>query len=320
MIHLTIAGIYPKLIRHPNVPHLKQSLHAFDEGRLTEEQLEEVFRKNTEQIINEQRSAGITLFNDGLARWEDFYSPFTKSWEGVRRGSLQRIFDTNTLQRKPRIVSDIVYRNSSVASDILSAQGYLASGEPFKATLPGPFSFAEDSEDEYYKNFNALVLKAADALNQELLALQKTGVPYVEMYDPYLAFKRYERQLLAGAYTRLLKGITSTRVVLGSFYGTPIRENIQAILGTPIHGLSLDLVRNPESANWLTDTPPKIIQLGIFDARTTAPDNLDDARKKVEEARALYPKSELWLSLNNSLEFLPRERAIKKMSRLKELL
>ena len=320
MTQLTISGLYPKLIRHPNVPHLKKSLHAFDEGALTKEKLEEVFHKNTDQVISEQREAGITLFSDGMILWEDFYSPFTTNWGGVRRGSLKRIFDTNTLQRKPHVVSDIEYHGSFVASGAMYVLRKLAKGELLKATLPGPVSFAEDSEDEYYKDFNELVLKVAYALNQELLALEKAGIPYVEIYDPFLAFNRYDQKLLARAYGELLKGIDSTQVVLGCFYGTPLLENLQAIQSSQIDGLSLDLINNPESADWLSGNPPKIIQVGIFDARTTASDNLDEALKEVQEARALYPKGELWLSLNNSPEFLPRDRAIQKIQRLKKLL
>lgn len=363
MIKTTISGIYPKLIESKEVPHLKRNLHKFDKGDITRDELGTVFRKNTKQILKEQFDAGINIISEGLIRWEDFYSPFANAWGGVERGTLKRIFNTNTLQRKPVIKGAVEYKKSQVLADakyaikkiksISSSQTIVdkvkdclldASGEKldsftniinktkscftneqcsstdFKAIIPGPISFGEDSDNKYYEGKTELFKSIAKALNQELLALEKEGVKYVEIYDPYLYFGKYNDELLEKVYKILLDGVSSIKVILGSFYGTPKKDNIRALKNVPLAGFSLDLVNNSESLDWLTDKTQDIVQLGIFDARTTAQDNIDKAKEQVKKAQELYPESEIWVSLNNSPEFLPRANAIEKMKNLKQII
>jgi len=342
LIKTTISGGYPKLIDSKEVPHLKRSLHKFDKGSITKEDLEEVLRQNTNQIIKEQREAGINIFNDGLIRWEDFYSPFASSWEGVERGTLKRIFDTNTLQRKPIITQEIAHKKTHAISDVLYADSQLEgvfsfSGlvskiksflsnnpasikEEIKATLPGPFSFSEDCDDHYYSSREERINAIAKALNQTLLNYQESGIKYVEIYDPYLHFKIYDDALVEKTYSTLLAGLSDIKVMLGSFYGTPQKVNLDSLKKTPLAGFSLDLVNNPESLEYLSDNKPSIIQLGILDARTTARDDIEKAKEQLKKAKETYKDSGIWLSLNNSLEFLPRNSAIEKMKALQTII
>jgi len=341
-IKTTISGIYPKLIDSKDTPHLKRSLHKFDKGSISKEELEEVLRQNTNQIIREQREAKINVFGDGLIQWEDFYSPFTSAWKGMKRGTLKRIFNTNTLQRKPIIAGEIEHQKTHATPDALYADSQLegifsitnlvdkiknflqnaptSNPESIKATLPGPFSFSEDCDDKHYNNREERLNAIAKALNQELLSFQESDIKYVEIYDPYLHFINYDSDLLNKIYGTLLAGIDNVKVVLGSFYGTPKKENLNALKNTQLSGFSLDLVIDPESLEWLSDKTPSIIQLGILDSRTTARDNIEKAKEQLKKAKEIYKNSEIWIGLNNSLEFLPRNSAIEKMSELSKII
>lgn len=312
----TLCGIYPKLIEHPAVPHLKRSLHAFDNKEISEDQLEEVIRKNSAQILAEQKAAGITVPADGLIRWEDFYSPFCNSWQGIYRDTLKRIYNTNTLQRHPRVASRINFIPSSASED---AAFILKSSDTLKATLPGPFTFASDCEDDFYHDFEKLLGDITSALNKELKAYEKAGVPYVEIYEPALHFNDFNRDIITKTYSSLLSDLTNLKVIIGSFYGTVKKTALDIIGNLNIAGFSLDLVKNPESTDWIEKAPP-IIQLGILDARTTAADDLTKAKTQIKAVADRFSNSEIWLSLNNSTEFLPRDRAQNKLAALTHLL
>lgn len=317
-IKTTIGGIYPKLVISPEAPRLKRSLHKFDKGDITKDDLETALKKNTAQIIKEQRAAGINVIEDGQIRWEDFYSPFAAGYTGIKRGVLKRIFDTNTLQRKPLIEGEIGYMPTTAQSDLAYAKSLLEEGEELKAILPGPFSFSEDAEDQYYENFEARVAAIAKALNNSFLAAEKAGADYIEIYDPYLYFNSYNAELLKKVYEILLAGISKTQVILGSFYGTPKKENLAALENTALAGFSLDLINSPRSLDDLSKEP-KILQLGILDARNTGADDLAKAKEQIQKAQEKFEGSEILLSLNNSPEFLPRKNAIDKMKALSEL-
>ena len=306
----TVSGIYPKLINSTDTPHLKRSLHKFDQKELTSEELETVIQKNISTAITEMREAGVTIFNDSLIRWTDFFSPFSKSFKGLSQGTLKRVFDTNTLQRKPKVTDSIEWQENTATSDLAYAKSLLQEGEGIKATIPGPFTFFDAVDNTYYEKKEDLINDLAKALNSQIKEYEKLGADFIEIYDPILSFGRENLEV----YKIFLNDI-KTPVILGGFYGTPQGENLNQISDL-ISGFTIDAA----SSDVIPDLNKKIIQIGIFDARTTARDDQSLCQQKVEKIMNKFPDSEVFLALNNSPEFLPRENAKSKIKALSSLI
>jgi len=311
-IRTTTCGIYPKLIESEGVPHLKRSLHRFDEGQISSEELEEVIQKNIRAALEEMREAGVTVFNDALVRWTDFFAPFSQSFSGISPGTLKRIFDTNTLQRKPKISGKISWAENNATKDFTYAHSLLQEGEEIKASIPGPFTFADASDNEFYENKTELLSDLSEALNRQILEYEKSGADFIEVYDPVLAFSIYPNA--KETYETLLQGV-SKPVILGSFYGTVRDENLK-LLESLLSGFSLDLV---SKENLPRLEKAEVVQVGIFDARNTLEDDIQSCQDKLNSVTKAFPNARTLLALNNSPEFLPRKNAREKISALSSL-
>ena len=55
-----------------------------------------------------------------------------------------------------------------------------------KATLPGPFTMSQQTQDDYYHDEAALALALAVAVNEEVRDLFAAGADVVQLDEPYL--------------------------------------------------------------------------------------------------------------------------------------
>src|SRR5207247_8852686 len=83
-----------------------------------------------------------------------------------------------------------------------------------KITLPGPFTMAQQAQDDYYKDEEALAMAYAAAVNEELKELKRAGADVLQLDEPWLQ-ARAERAARYGvrAITRALQGIDGTTIV-----------------------------------------------------------------------------------------------------------
>src|SRR5207302_7043368 len=83
-----------------------------------------------------------------------------------------------------------------------------------KITLPGPFTMAQQAQDDYYKDEEALAMAYAAAVNEEIRDLKKAGADVIQLDEPWLQ-ARAERAARYGvkAINRALQGIGGTSVV-----------------------------------------------------------------------------------------------------------
>src|SRR5262249_3890110 len=85
---------------------------------------------------------------------------------------------------------------------------------PAKITLPGPFTMAQQAQNEFYPDVEALTMDLAVAVNAELRDLEAAGADVIQLDEPWLpngpdAAKRFA----VPAINRALAGITVPSVV-----------------------------------------------------------------------------------------------------------
>jgi 5-methyltetrahydropteroyltriglutamate--homocysteine methyltransferase len=181
----TVVGPYPKISEDPTAPNLRSALNRRDAGKISDEELESVYRQTIARVIREQEEAGLDEISDGLIRWDDLCDPFARHWSGMSRGGLLRFFDNNTYYRQP-IISGPVNHTPATVEDMVVARNY--AHKPIKAVLPGPFTLAALSIDRYYGSQEKLVMALAEALHQEALALATAGAASSNWTSPRWLF------------------------------------------------------------------------------------------------------------------------------------
>src|SRR3989304_6005690 len=101
----TVVSGYPKIANHPGGQRLRRAIAQFDEGRLTQAQLDDVADEVTREVIEEQVAAGLDLITDGLIRWQDDFSYIAPGLEGLRTTGLLRSFPAPTPSPSSRSAS-----------------------------------------------------------------------------------------------------------------------------------------------------------------------------------------------------------------------
>jgi 5-methyltetrahydropteroyltriglutamate--homocysteine methyltransferase len=312
MIGCYVTGILPR------TKELVELTRAYERGKADERELEKAFEDATLKAINAQSSAGLTYITDGMLKWQDLLRPFTENLAGVKAGSLSRWFNNNTFYRKPVIVDEIKREKSIIQNS--SYIKLLPRNIPWKAILPAPYTFAQLSENQFYKSSEELMFKYAKILNEEIKSLAKLGFKYVQLSDPALVYKPFNQCVSKdkiNAVSEALKAAVDgvqIKTCLQTFFGDFCKILPEA-LDFPIDHLGIDLYET--DLNKLKDYHfDKGIALGLVDARNSLVEeveNLIESVKEIVESLHGSRQKDIFVCPNCDLEFLPWERAQEKM-------
>jgi len=313
----TVVGNYPKISSDKSVPNLRNSLNAWDQKKLTSEQVEQVYQETIKRVLKEQIEAGIDMVTDGQIRWDDLVTPLAKNINGFEIGGLIRFFNNNAYYRRPVVKSKLSFKNYSTVEQFKFAQAN--SSKPVKVALPGPFTFARLSLDEHYGNLEKLVLDLAEILHQEVLGLEKAGCLYIQLDEPSLCYHPDQADLALRAVRTVFEGVEVKRTLF--FYFGRVEQFLPLVLQSEIDAVGIDLVSHKEilEAVLSNDWNSKELILGCFDARNTKLEREEDILKIVDRISKKIPVNRMNLSPCCGLEFLPHESALKKLQLLSQI-
>lgn len=311
----TVAGSYPKIPNLPRPAKLRQALHRIDRGEVGAEELSEVIRQVTREVIDEQCEAGLELVTDGQIRWEDGQTPFAQAIEGFSIDGLVRYFDTNTFYRRPILERAPEWSGPITVDDFKFATSY--SPVPVKPLVTGPYTLMCLSENASVLSFEEAVLAVADILNQELRSLAEAGAEWIQVDEPCILVGPEDLALVQKAVRRLVEGVDA-EVVLYTYFGTA--DGVyDGLLDLPISLLGLDFIRGQKNWELLSrKAPPMGLGLGVMDAQNTKMEEPEEIRDQTLRAADLVDPTRLHVNPHCSLEFLPREEAQAKLARLSE--
>src|SRR3989440_2849019 len=215
MIETTVVGSYPQpnwLIDRARLGSKVPRVRAPEIWRVEPSLLEEAQDDATLIAIRDMERAGIDIITDGEMRRESYSNRFATALEGVdivNPGST--INRTGARSVVPRITGPIVRKNPVEVRDVQFLRRNTE--RKIKITLPGPFTMAQQAQDDYYKDEEALAMAYAAAVNDELRDLKKSGADVVQLDEPWLQ-ARADRAARYGvkAINRALDGIPGATV------------------------------------------------------------------------------------------------------------
>lgn len=316
MIRTTVVGNYPKISSDKNVPNLRNALNQFDQKKISEEKLEEVYKATILRVLKEQDDAGIDIMTDGQIRWDDLVTPFAKNIEGCEINGLLRFFNNNVYYRKPVIKSRIAFKDYTTLEDYKFAKAN--SFKKLKVVLPGPLTWAKLSLDEYYKNLKTLVEDFSQILRKEAQKLDEEGVEYLQFDEPSLC--NFPQEI--GLVKESLKSITSglkAKSILFLYFGS-IKNLTPGLFDLPVDIIGFDLVSKPENLEVILEADlKKEVILGCLDARNTKMEDEKEILKLIEKVSKKIPPEKIYISPSCGLEFLPHENALKKIKLLSSI-
>jgi 5-methyltetrahydropteroyltriglutamate--homocysteine methyltransferase len=286
--------------------------------------LEEAQNDATLLAIRDMERAGIDIITDGEIRRESYSNRFATALEGI---DIER--PGTTINRSgvpipvPRVCGPIRRRVAVEVPDVVFLRTH-AKGR-IKITLPGPFTLAQQAQDDYYKDEEALALAFAAAVNDELRDLKAAGTDVVQLDEPWLQARpdgaaRYGVK----AINRALEGIPGTTVVHLCFgYAAAVKDKptgysfLPQLEATRASQISIEAAQ-PRLDLSVLGTLDKTLMVGVIDLGTELVETADEVAARIRAALKHVPAERLVLAPDCGMKYLTRQAAFGKLKALAE--
>jgi 5-methyltetrahydropteroyltriglutamate--homocysteine methyltransferase len=310
---------YPRVGDGAHLQRLRRAYAKRETGKITQGEYEGIASDYAAEVIAEQADAGCDLVTDGLVYWYDLISHPASRLDGVEINGLVRFFDTNTYVRQPEATGPIG-GTFGLAEDFTGAKA--VARQPLKAVVPGPYTLARHTVSGDGGSLSRLASAYAEALGRELEALNAAGATFVQIDEPSLLRDPEDAVLVRNVLAKAAKHKGDLTLSLATYFGdaTTIYGEL---LHMPVDMLAFDLTYSPRLADCICSEPgDKPVALGVVDGRNTKPDDVDAVARVVERVAAaldVHGIKEIHVQPSCGLEFLPRDRAKRKLERMQEI-
>ncbi len=324
ILQTTVVGSYPQpdwLIdrAHLGVPRVR----APQVWRVAEPFLEQAQDDATVLAIRDMERAGIDIITDGEIRRESYSNRFATALEGVDiehpGTTIGRMGTANVV---PRVVGPIRRRHGVEVRDVAFLRAN--TDRTIKITIPGPFTMAQQAQDDFYKDEEALALAYAAAVNEEVHDLKAAGADIIQLDEPWLQ-ARSDRANRYGvkAINRALQGIAGpTAIHLCFGYANSVRNKpnaysfLEQLGDSAIDQISIESAQPKLDLGVLRQLSNKSIILGILDLSITRVETPEEVAASIRAALAHVTPDRLILAPDCGMKYLPRAVAFAKLQSL----
>jgi 5-methyltetrahydropteroyltriglutamate--homocysteine methyltransferase len=323
----TVVGSYPQpdwLVNREMLSKVVPRVRMKEMWRVPEQWLEQAQDDATVVAIREQEEAGVDVITDGEMRRESYSNRFATELEGI---DIQN--PGTTINRSgvpipvPRVAGPIRRRGPVEVRDIAFLKSNTS--RRTKITLPGPFTMAQQAQDDYYKDEEALALAFAAAVNEELRDLKAAGADVVQIDEPWLQ-ARPERAARYGvkAINRALQGIPGTTIVHLCFgYAAAVKDKptgysfLPQLEGTTASQISIEAAQPRLDLGVLRELS-KTVMVGVIDLGSNEVETPQEVANRIRTALKAVPAERLVVAPDCGMKYLTRDAAFGKLKSLAE--
>src|SRR6476620_10581501 len=174
----TLVGSYPQpdwlIDRSKLAGRFPPRVRAKELWRIAPERLEQAQDDATLLAIRDQERAGLDIITDGEMRRESYSNRFATALDGIDIDNPGTAIDrTGHPNPVPRVVGPIRRRQPVEVRDVEFLRA--ATAGTIKITLPGPFTMAQQAQNDHYADEAELALAYAAAVNEEARDLKAAG-------------------------------------------------------------------------------------------------------------------------------------------------
>lgn len=227
--------------------------------------------------------------------------------KGVHAMEMTKWFDTNYHYIVPELDATISFRKTG-SRLIEDVEVVKAMGAIPKPVIVGPVTFlmlAKEKGVERWEHFDSLLDVYTDIISE----LSK-DCPWIQIDEPVLCFDLSEDEIRAfnKAYPVLKKAAKKCRLLLTTYFGE-LKENLDVVIGLPVDGLHVDLVRGREQFDHVLSQFPDsmTLSLGLVDGRNLWKTDLESALKLTELALSKFGDSKVMVGSSCSLLHSPMD-------------
>lgn len=303
-----LAGRFPPRVR------------AEELWRVDREHLQEAQDDATILAIRAQERAGLDVITDGEIRRESYSNHFATALDGVDLDNPGEALDRSGHPNPvPRIVGPIRRRHPAQVRDLEFLRAH--TDRPVKMTVPGPFTMAQQAQNDHYPDVAAAAIDYAAAVNAEIRDLYAAGADIVQVDEPYMQ-ARPERagEFGVAVLDRALEGTpeqTAVHVCFG--YAAIIHDRPSGYSCLPDLATSRAPAVSVETAQADLDTSQlrvlegKKVILGVLDLGDRTVETPEVVAERVRRALPHIAAEDTVVAPDCGMKYLPRDVADGKM-------
>jgi 5-methyltetrahydropteroyltriglutamate--homocysteine methyltransferase len=293
--------------------------------RVAPEWLEQAQDDATVLAIRDQERAGLDIITDGEMRRESYSNRFATALEGIDIENPGRGIDrTGNPNVVPRIAGKIRRKHPVEVRDVEFLRKN--TDRPIKITVPGPFTMAQQAQNDYYKTEEEMLVDYATAVNEEIKDLFAAGADVVQVDEPYMqARPEKARQYAVAALNRALDGITGTTAVHLCFgYAAVVHQRptgysfLPELAESRAQQISIETAQSSLDCSVLAKLPGKTIILGTLDLSTNDVESGETVAARIRRALPFVDPTHLIVAPDCGMKYLTRDAAFGKMKAMVE--
>ena len=284
------------------------------------EDLQQAQEDATRIAISDQERAGVDIVTDGEIRRESYSNRFANALAGVDLDRPGEAIDrTGARVPVPRVVGEIHRREAVEAPHVAFLKQHTR--RPLKVTLPGPFTMAQQAQNDHYSDPAELALAYAAAVNEELMDLFRAGADIVQLDEPYVqARPEAAREYALAAIDRALAGATGPTVLHVCFgYGKHVDDKpdgyafLEELDACRVNEVSIECAQPRLAMDLLTLLPNKRVHVGVLDLRDTRIESAELVAQRIRAALDVIPAERLVVAPDCGMKYLSRDVAFGKL-------
>ncbi len=324
----TVVGSYPQpdwlvdrqKLTDAGVPRVR----AREVWRVAPELLEQAQDDATVLAVRAMERAGIDILTDGEIRRESYSNHFTTALEGIDAEKPGLLVRAGRSIPVPRVV-DRIRRTRAV--EVRDVQFLRANTDNLiKATLPGPFTMAQQAQNEFYADVTELLMDLAAAINQEAHELKAAGADVIQLDEPWLRMDpEGAKRHAVSAIDRALEGIRGPTVVHLCFGYAQLVKNkpgqyafLTELAGSKVEQISIEAAQPNLDLAVLKELSEKKIILGVISIEDHVCETPEQVAARIRRALEYVSPKNLVPAPDCGMKYMPREIAFRKLQALAE--
>lgn len=329
LLPTSLVGSYPQpdwlIDRQRLAGRFPPRVRAKELWRVAPEHLDQAQDDATLLAIRAQEAAGIDIITDGEMRRESYSNRFATALDGVDLDNPGTALDRSGHPNPvPRVVGRIRRRHAVEDRDVRFLRAN--TDRMIKITVPGPFTMAQQAQNDFYGDEAEMAMDYAAAVNEEIRDLFAAGADVVQIDEPYLqARPEKARQYGIEAVDRALEGITGPTALHICFgYAAIIHERPNGYSFLPelcrckVKQISIETAQSNLDTAVLKQLPEQTIILGVIDLLDQRIETPEAVAARIRKALPHIDPARVIVAPDCGMKYLPREVADGKMRAMVE--
>jgi 5-methyltetrahydropteroyltriglutamate--homocysteine methyltransferase len=324
----SLVGSYPQpdwlIDREKLAGRFPPRVRARELWRVDPAYLQQAQQDAARLAIADQREAGLDIITDGETGRESYSNAFATALDGVDIDSPGTALDRSGHPNPvPRIVGPIKRRHAVNVAALQFLKERAGDGKTVKMTVPGPFTMAQQAQNDFYTSLEEAAYAYAGAVNEEIADLFAAGADVVQVDEPYLqARPEAAREFGVGVLNAALDGITGTTAVHLCFgYAAIIHDRpsgysfLPELAGCTARQISIETAQSGLDCSVLGGLADagKTVILGVLNLGDDAVETPEQVEERVHRALSFVPADQLVLAPDCGMKYLPRQSAFGKL-------